>query len=355
MQKTFLFILSKKTSYSSFFWTKLPSLSNLFSRSLICIMLSPCSACSFPSLLQGILSSSISSSASSISCAKITCFSVRFLSPADFLTTVPIYWHRPLERGDCPALLWAGTALSSSPGGNFGCHNVRKTSGYWRNVQRRDTEIVKRLEGKPYKEWLRAFGSAAERTLSSHLTWDLSAPPKGSTGTALLSALCDQGQEPRECQELCQGTIRLAIRERFFSSEAGQALNRFSRQWAQPQGCQRSRSVWPMLSGMQRVGLLECLCRARSWTLTIPRGPFRLRKLFPFSPLSSPCTMLSAYCSTACSTSETSATSFQFKHSSTGYNPKIDRLKNNQKETPVWNVVVLSASRTMKSIVPCKF
>lgn len=71
----------------------------------------------------------------------------------------------------------------------------------------------------------------------------------------------------------------------------------------------------------------------------IPMDPFQFRKLYPF-PLF-PHTMLSACCSTICSASEASTTYLQLKQSSTGYNPKIHRLKNNQEETPVWTVVVL--------------
>lgn len=171
------------------------------------------------------------------------------------------YLLAPVERGDCPALLWAGTVLSSSPGGNFWMPQRQKGL---KLLEKRPKEGHRDSEGSGGEAIQRVaegiwFSCREEAEVTPH--WDLSAPLKGSRGTALISALCDRGQDPREFQELCQRRIRLGIRKDFFSSEGGQAQNRFSRKWAQPQGCQRSGSVWAMLSGMHRVGLLKCLCR----------------------------------------------------------------------------------------------
>lgn len=54
----------------------------------------------------------------------------------------------------------------------------------------------------------------------------------------------------------------LGTRERFFP----QRMLDTEQEWSQPQGYQSSRNVWTTLSGMDRVGLLGCLCRDRGWT-----------------------------------------------------------------------------------------
>ncbi|CAN8199149.1 unnamed protein product, partial [Coccothraustes coccothraustes] len=56
----------------------------------------------------------------------------------------------------------------------------------------------------------------------------------GQRDSTDLSSLVTRDR--REWLELCQGRIRLDFRRRF--------LTRVPREWAQPRGCQSSRSLW---------------------------------------------------------------------------------------------------------------
>lgn len=59
----------------------------------------------------------------------------------------------------------------------------------------------------------------------------------------------------------------------FFQPEGGGTVPRLPREWLWPPGCQSSRSAWPVLSGMPRVGLSV---QGQELDMMISVGPFQL-------------------------------------------------------------------------------
>lgn len=58
----------------------------------------------------------------------------------------------------CNCLPCTGAASACVPGCHFKHHNIRKMPDHQRSIQRRATNVVKDLEGKPYEESPRSLG-----------------------------------------------------------------------------------------------------------------------------------------------------------------------------------------------------
>ncbi|RMC02912.1 hypothetical protein DUI87_20105 [Hirundo rustica rustica] len=83
--------------------------------------------------------------------------------------------------------------------------------------------MVKGLEEKTYEEYLRSLCLFKWRRLRPELTAVLQFPNM-EEGQALSSALCDQGQDPREWPELHQERVRVDIRGWWGTEQAPQGM-----------------------------------------------------------------------------------------------------------------------------------
>lgn len=106
--------------------------------------------------------------------------------------------------------------------------------------------VMKGLEGKPCKgvievSWLVQPGEEETEDRAGH---ELQPLHEGIGGTAPVSAACDQGKDLSQALGLCQGMIRVNIRERFFTfTGAGSQGGGYSTRPAFGQHCQAKGGI----------------------------------------------------------------------------------------------------------------
>jgi len=117
--------------------------------------------------------------------------------------------------------------------------------------------MVKGLEGKIWKDWLRSLGvPSMEQRSWGEPSWLLQ---------LLTGSSSDSNRSWQNGMELCQGRFGLGFRERSFTARVVGHWDRLTRAVVTAPSWRSSRSVWT--AGSERwLNFPVVLCGARSWT-----------------------------------------------------------------------------------------
>ncbi|KAJ7397462.1 hypothetical protein BTVI_135274 [Pitangus sulphuratus] len=137
------------------------------------------------------------------------------------------------------------------------------------SVERRETKVVKGLEGKPYEEQLRSLGlfSLEKRRLKGDFiaVYNFLVRGREGVGTDLFSVVISDRMQGNGLK-LCQRRFRLDIRKRFFTQRVIGHWNQLPREVVTaPSLTEFKKHLDDTL--MYMVSLLGIvLCRAKGWT-----------------------------------------------------------------------------------------